>query len=993
MKHLCLLSLFIVQLSQTAAQPLTFDHITINEGLSNNTVYCITQDTDGFMWFGTRDGLSRFDGYDFRVYKSDTDESGSLASNNVQAIHTHKNGDIWLGFRRGGIAILKRTTQTFETLSVRIDSVQDISAVAIQSFFEDAQGDIWVGTAGLGVIQLSYTGQYKNQFASFLADTTRRLQDDHCFSFAEDAQGNIWFGTDGDAVHFYNRHSGAITVIRRSGLYSYRKALLTKGDSVFIGTEGNGLFIYDRRLQSFVAHHLPGRLIRDVHQFRKDEILISTDGNGVYTFNLRDGAIQNHQYSSSLNNSLNTNAIYDVYTDHDGNTWLGTFNGGINVLKVRGAPFYSYIPWSPGLQTPGAFSVLAFHEERDGKILVGLDGGGIWQLTPSVQDHRMTRYELPVSEDVIGNVITSLFRDSYGELWIGSFAHGLTRISADGKRFKRYVYDPSVSGGITNNNIWDITEDQSGIIWIAALGGGVLKYDRNEDRFVSFNPIPGDAESLSDWNARVVYVDGHNRVWIGTEDGGLNLYDREKKGFQSWLFNATDSTGLRSNTVFSIFEDSAGRLWIGTEGGGLLQFHIDENRFTQFSIRDGLQSNVINAIEEDNTGLIWVSTNHGISSLDPVTGVINNFDSHDGLVSDQFNQNASINCSSGELIFGNINGANGFNPALVKENPNPPKVVFTDFQLFNHSVSVEGYKGRKIISAALNDSPEIALWYQDNVFTISFAALEYTNPLKNRYAYRMLGFDEVWNNVDATRRKVTYTNLDPGEYTFEVRATNNNGCWSEEVRRLNLTIAPPFYATTWFRASVFLIGILVLIGVIKFRDAQRREKHNRELLVAEQKILQLKNLNLKEEVQQKNSELSAALLQSAHKNKALDGLKHELAELSVRPSFETEKRSELKGLIRKIEGEIQSVDYWERFQLNFNQIHQDFSEKIHARHPNLTQNDIRLCCLLKINLTNREIAAIQNISIAGVEKSKFRLKRKLSLDPEADLNAHILTFS
>jgi DNA-binding CsgD family transcriptional regulator len=226
-----------------------------------------------------------------------------------------------------------------------------------------------------------------------------------------------------------------------------------------------------------------------------------------------------------------------------------------------------------------------------------------------------------------------------------------------------------------------------------------------------------------------------------------------------------------------------------------------------------------------------------------------------------------------------------------------------------------------------------------------------------------------------------------------VRASNNNGVWSDQVRSLKISIAPPFYATTWFRVSAVLLFVMVLIAVIKFRDARRKERHKQELLVAEQKILQLRNENLADEVRQKNAELSAALLQSAHKNKALDGLKVQLATLSGDREIEGDKRHELGRLMRKIETEIDGVDYWERFQLNFNEVHQEFAEKLHVRHPNLTQNDIRLCCLLKINLTNREIAAIQNISLGGVEKSKFRLKRKLELEGESDLNAYVLGFS
>jgi ligand-binding sensor domain-containing protein/DNA-binding CsgD family transcriptional regulator len=977
------------------SQPLPFDHITINEGLSNNTVYSIVQDLDGFMWCGTRDGLNRYDGYEFKVYKSDAADGSSLPSDIVQSLYVHGNGDLWIGLRRGGIAVLGRETQMFELDPVVIDSVQDLSEVAIQSFFEDSYGDIWVGTAGLGVLQLDSTGNTRLQLASFLTDPSRRLLTNHCFSFAEDIGGNIWIGTDGDAVHVFDRDRATVESVRnRDGesMYSYRKSLLIQGDTLYIGTEGNGVFMLDIKSRSFWGHLLPGLLVRDVNLVRDDELFISTDGAGLYVYHTDIDSLVNYRFSSSSKNSLNTNALYDIYTDRDSNVWIGTFNGGLNVLKARAAPFLSYLPGTQSVQTPGAYSVLSFFEEDDGRVLAGMDGAGIWQFRPSLNKELMTSYPTGVPESVVGEVITALYRDSREALWIGTFAHGVTRVEPDGA-FRNYLYNPDIPDGITNNNIWDITEDQSGNVWLAALGGAIMRYDRNDDSFTHFTPEPGNPQSLSDWNARVVFVDSKNRLWVATEDGGVNLFHRTTGTFTSWGFDPADSTGLRSNSVLCIFEDSSGSIWVGTEGAGLHRLVEDEDRFEQVSIRDGLQSNVINAIEEDRHGLLWISTNDGISSYNPANGDIHNFDSDDGLSSDQFNPDASIHSAGGEIIFGNIRGANGFIAEQVAVNPNPPAVVFTDFQLYNESVEIGRSGGREIISAPLNDSPTVSLSYRENVFTIAFAAIEFTNPSKNKYAYRMLGFEEEWNRVDATTRRATYTNLDPGDYTFEVRASNNNGVWSDQVRRLDITIAPPFYATTGFRVSASVLLILTLLGVIRFRDLRRKDRHNRQLLVAEQKILQLRNRNLKEEVERKNAELSAALLQSAHKNKALDGLKHQLAELSGHSGMKSDERTELRRLIRKIEGEIGSADYWERFQMNFNQIHRQFAEKIHQAHPKLTQNDIRLCCLLKINLTNREIATIQNISLGGVEKSKFRLKRKLDLEPDQDLNAYILNFA
>ncbi len=549
---------------------------------------------------------------------------------------------------------------------------------------------------------------------------------------------------------------------------------------------------------------------------------------------------------------------------------------------------------------------------------------------------------------------------------------------------------PPIPIASTTTNVWDIEEDRAGNLWIGTLGGGLDYFDRSNNTFTHYLPDPTQAGSLSGWNVQLLHIDRQQNLWVGTEYGGLNKLTPGSTHFKNWQHQKEDSLSLRSNSILSLLEDKKGQIWVGTEGGGLHLLSNDEHSFKNYSLREGLPSTVVNAIEEDSQGFLWLSTNLGLSRFDPQQEVFTNFDKNDGLQSNQFNPRASLRSRSGKMYFGGINGFNVFVPDSIRSNANRPGIVITAFLLFNEPVPVGDYKGRKLITKPLNEEPRIQLNYTDDVFTIRFAALEYTNPAKNAVAYQLEGFDDEWNFVDARHRTATYTNLDAGEYTFLLKAANNSGMWSEHIKRLYIVILPPFWETWWFRLLLALAFIGLIFLYIAYLDDKRKEEHQKQLLKAEQEILRLKNEKLGEEINQKNAQLSAALLQSAHKNNTLDDLKRQLKEQSLQETTQ-QQRSELRRLIRKIDTEINSIDYWEQFQLNFDQIHQQFSKKLHEKHPQLTPNDIRLCCLIKINMTNREIAAIQNISIAGIEKSKYRLKKKLHLDKDSDLNQYILS--
>lgn len=973
------------------AQNFTFKRLTINQELSNNTIYAIAEDADGFLWFGSRDGLNKYDGYEFTVFKSDPSDSLSLPGNNIQALFAHPNGDLWIGLRQAGLCILDRATQQFR-VNPFSQVYEDWRAVSIQAIFRDSKGYMWLGSSGRGVVRISPDNQKLEYFGVEAPAPKRHLQEHSCFSFAEDQAGNVWMGTNGHRLHCYLRGKDSVMVVEddpASGIdmYSYTKSLLIKDGILWIGTEGNGVIRYDIGSGKFLGKALGNALVKDLILYQ-GMTLISTDGDGLFLTKDDGRTYQAVQSIPHLHNSLNTDALYDLFADSRQNLWIGSFNGGVNLYTPHKNEFQTYPQISGSLEAPGSQSVLAFLEDKEGFIWIGKDGGGLVRVHPSGQTNATYRADPSKPGSISSDVVTAVYQDSKGRFWAGTFSRGLDLFDPQRGTLENFRNDALDSFSISNDNVWSVVEDSRGNLWIGTLGGGLNRFDFEKKKFYRYTPdtnIPPRPGRLFDWNVRVLLVDRQDNLWVGTEFGGLNKRDPATGQFSHWLANTGDSTALQSNFILCLHLDRKGRLWVGTEGGGL-HLMLKEGVFKNYAIKDGLPSNVINAIEEDGSGTLWISTNRGLAALNPETGMVATFDQHDGLQSNQFNPGASLRTRKGEIYFGGVLGLNSFIPENIVVDSLPAKVVFTDFKLFNKSLPASA-------CGPLNESPVIDLHYTDNVFTIEFAALEFNNPAKYQYAYRLLGFEEEWNVVNAKQRRATYTNLNAGEYTFQVRASKSKGVWSEQPIEMVIRVSPPFWKTWWFRAVVTLLAISAVVTFLGFLDSKRMETHQKRLMKAEQEILKLRNERLSEEVQEKNAQLSAALLQTAHKNTSLDKLKKQLLDIGRDKTADATQKKEIRQLVRKIDSELSSEDYWEQFQLNFDQVHQQFSQLLHLRHPELTPNEIRLCCLLRINMTNREIASIQNISLSAVEKSKYRLKKKLGLDREADLNAYVLGIS
>ncbi|MFK7906904.1 MAG: two-component regulator propeller domain-containing protein [Chitinophagales bacterium] len=1014
---LLLLSLFIR--GEEIDTAIHFDHLTIQEGLSHNTVYCLLQDQNGYIWIGTQNGLNKYDGYTFEIHRSNGKKAAAngFVGKSVSALFEDSQGNMWVGTRMQGINFRPKTSDKF--IHLQLEAVfAAILGYEITSFFEDKAGNIWISTLGGGILKYNLKTKTSEHFNARKSG----LHNDFTFDILEDKYGTIWAVTAGFGLNYLSKGKDQfslsnVNLPNTPNMSGYRKTLFLNDEYLWIGTEGTGLYrmrIKDQDYTHFgkgtADNDLNSNVVRDIFEAKGGQLFIATDGGGLNVLDKNTGKISKYGYQIGETTALNSNALFCFLEDRTGNIWIGTYNGGINIHKTHKTWFEFFTPLSNQGNALAHRSVLSLFQGKDGKIWVGTDGGGLNWLTPQNDHFSIPSFKHNNSDpqSIAGNVVKTIFEDSQSRLWIGLFGTGLDMYNPTSQKFQHYKNEYDDSNSLSENNVWSIAERKDGKLWIGTIGNGLNLFNPETEKFTVFKHNPAEANSLAENNIMVVFVSKDDQVWIGTADKGLNTWDDTRSLFLHYNHNPEDSLSISNDEIRAIFEDSRGNIWIGTEGGGLNRW-LGDGKFERLTKEDGLIANSIMGITEDQDSMIWLTTFEGISRLNPKTRAVRNFDFHSGQNNNQFNQMASLRAMDGKLFFGGINGLNAIRPEQIKENDIQPNLVFTDFKVFHKSIPVGKLpNGQTILEQPIEQAKEVTLSYFDNSFSIDFAAIDYTNPLENTFSYKMEGFDEHWQSTSLGQHSATYTNLDPDTYTFKVRH-------KDTTTSIEVHIHPPFWQTIWFRVLV-LILLAGLIGTGMFLLVKRREAvHKQELLEAKGKILQLSNekleadqknlqLNnenleaqsenlqlqnekLETEVNAKNSKLMFSAVQMAHKNEILTKIKKELRAFQKEPDTKL-----LRQLQLMLNRELENENYWEEFNLYFNQVDQNFIQAILKKHPQLTKNDLRMCTLMRINLSTKEIASLLNVSVRGVEQSRYRLKKRIGLEKEEDLLKYVMEF-
>jgi ligand-binding sensor domain-containing protein/DNA-binding CsgD family transcriptional regulator len=1011
-----------------------FEHITINNGLPHSTVYRVLQDKKGFMWFGTQRGLVRYDGYECRIWQHLQDGTNLLGTS-VHGLLEDKKGNVWVGTYSGSLCVRAADTGIFKCLTTDTTLFKALIGQRIQSIFEDNLGKIWIGTLDNGILVFdptTYTTQHFNQQNSHLSNNA-------VFAFAQDKSGRIWVATSGEGINYFdeNTHTFQQQNTDQPNLNGYQKTLLLdKKNNLWIGSDGTGLYKMD--LASSIIQHFDLKpngkgtnvpAVMSLALTKAQHLLIATDGGGLNVLNPETNVFHALKSENAKIGTLNTNALFEVCIDKNENIWLATFNGGVNVHKAHQIRFDYFSHTGSRTDELSNRSILGLCQTNDGNIWIGTDGGGL-----NLLDSKKNRFSVIKNTNKGQNaVVKTIFEDQQKRLWLGYFHGGLALYDRKNGKFQHYLNNPSDSSTLSNNSVWSIAADASGKLWVGTVGNGINLFDPKTQKFQRLHSNPRDTTSLSHDGIMVVFVDKKHNMWVGTEHSGLNLYNRDKHNFTRFQHHANHSASISSDYIRAIFEDSRGKLWIATEGGGINEW-LGAGKFKHFTTQNGLISDAIMGISEDKNGYLWLSSLEGISRFDTEKGVFEHFKFNktlDGL-SNQFNQAAILRTHEGEMMFGGINGLNVIHPEKMMTNTVKPRIVFTDFKVFDASI-LNGVlpDGRVIFQENISETHKINLSYQDNAFSIGFASLDFTAPTRNQYAYKMEGFDKDWHFNTAEQRLITYTNLDAGKYTFRVHGTNSSGAWSDNEASLQITIYPPFWKTIGFRLLMIFLGIGLAIIAARIyltrRETMLRQRVleseqsvlslQNEKLAATQKILHLKNQHLEAEqeilslhnqqladnqsiltlkneklgaeITTKNNELMSKAMQMAHKNELLLNIKTDLD--AMKTASETDRTKSLRALTRMLESEIENKESWEQFLSYFDEVNHNFIQQLQTIHPNLTQNDRRMCALTRLNMSNREIATLLNISITGVEKSRYRLKKRLDLTIEEDLYRYLMS--
>ena len=976
--------------SQPVRTPVSFDHLTVEDGLSHNTVYALLQDQSGLIWIGTRYGLNRFDGYECKVFLPDEKPGRSLWAPTVQTLTEDRSGKIWIGHREGGISIFDPQTGQFERFFSDETTGVDWNKTSIRRIYEDRKGYVWIGTINHGVFVFNEKRRLVEHLCNACQPAGKSLTSDFVFDFLEDNRGTVWIATDGHGLNGYDlasKRTFSFNAPDSLNMQSFEKSLcLDRQGNLWIGTTGSGLYKYDFSNRQFTHFYhqknkpdgLSHNRVTDLSLDSAGNLWVATDGGGLNIFDPATGHFQHITSTAGYPQALNTDAVYKLMSDRMGNLWVGTFNGGVNIRKAFPPPFFIHENQNE-YHRMGLRSVLALKKGFRGKIWLGTDGGGLF----AAETHGKS-FDLKPVEKVAIKAVTCLAAAGEDSLWVGSFAEGLACLDIRTGQVRYFLHRPGDPASLSHNNVWDLEVDSAGGLWIGTLGGGLNYLAPGTSVFRRWQPEPSNPNSIASVQVVDVLTDRNKRfLWVATEDKGLDRLDLQTGEFLHFSKESTDpARHLSGNNLQCLFQDRQGRIWAGTEFNGLNCILPDHKKILHFDTEDGLPSNMINSIVGDDGGFLWIGTQKGIIRWDPERHVSLSFGTDDNLRNNQYNPRAALFLPDGRLLFGGSNGFSMLESNSIQPNLNVPEVVFTGMRLAGQPVPVGPWNGRTILNGNLNAAgARVHLTYADRGLIIEFTSTDYTDPAKNRFACRLEGFEKHWNFLDAGQRRATYSSLKGGKYILKVKASNNDHDWSEE-RSLSIEVEPPFWQKWWFiiLATALLAGLgyLVVTYMLEHEKAVYQEKS----FLAEQEIMRLKNENLEKEIEAKQSRLSASMLQSAHKNQFLADLKSDIQKLERHDP-------ELRKVVRAIDNELNQEDYWEQFQLTFNQTHQEFVQQLEQRHPDISNTDVRLCCFIRMGMSNAEIASVLNITVNGVEQGKYRLKKKLNLEKEASVNDYI----
>lgn len=841
-------------------QDYKFSHLSVEEGLSQTVVNCIMQDNQGFMWFGTQEGLNRYDGFNFKVFKRDPQDSNSVANNFIYTIYQDQEGMIWIGTNGGGLDMFNPITESFTHYPNKPTDVTTISSNSVRVIREDQHHNLWIGTDdGLNLFDRS-----SKKFARFVNNPNDpfSLPANRIFDILEDETGNLWIGTYGRGLCMFDQVSRKFSnymmsdiditrlypstvyddVRRRAQCNQVRSLFAFDKEHLWIGTEA-GIAILNTRTHVFEkAMYSDGTAnsLAEARVFAMCDDLMGSLWIGIYdgsldVYNKATGEIQH--YSPNERDQFAFASIQPkcIYRDRAGNMWAGTNGKGVQVY-FRSTSAISHLRRSerPGVgnNTLMSSAILSVIEDKKGIMWIGTDGGGVTSYNR--KNGQYTQY--PELSTAINNAVLSILEGSDGTLWVGTYGEGLNRRDPSTGKIKSYTPDNQLDDG----TILCLAEDpKDKSIWFGTFGAGIYRLDPKTDSLTQFT---SDNSALPSDIIFNLYFDKTGTLWIGTRGGGACKRARDGT-FTTYAHDDRDRTSLSNDLVYCITEDHEGNVWMGTSNG-LNKFDALTGKFTNYYERNGLPSDNIYAVVPDDNGFLWLSHNKGLTRFNPnVQGTEKQFINYGpaaGVQPSEFNQGAFGRNKDGLLFFGGQKGLNIVEINKLKVEVTPPPVLVTSFKRFGIEIKLD---------SSILSKRKIAVTWRENYFLFEAIVLDFVDPTKNLYQYKLEGFDDDWSPV-TTNRFISYTNLPGGNYTLHIRGSDSNGNWNEIGTSIAIFVEPPWWKTNWFYTICVVVIIAGVIGFTRYRT-RAIKKENR--------ILEARVEERTHELAQKNADITASI--------------------------------------------------------------------------------------------------------------------------------------
>ena len=807
-----LISIVLVQLP-VKGQELSFNQLMTKNGLSQNSIFAIAQDSQGFMWFGSRYGLNRYDGNRFRLYKSTTADTNTLSDDYINALFSDSKKELWVG-TSNGLNRFDPKKNSFERIYLREGQINK-SNTPIISIYEDRKGNLWVAAKN-GLYLLSDRKTKKFSPARQLG-LDKKIAGSEVQSLYEDSKGDFWIGTNNGLgrlrfsnnklkiLQFFTHAAGQPESLSDNSVTAITEDL---EHNLWIGTENGGINLFHKTTNTFsrylhkegVKNSLVHNAVRKIIRDKKGQLCIGTQ-EGLSLFDPAKKTFQTYQHRTAVNQSLNQNSIYSLYEDHSGSLWIGTYYGGINVAYAHATNFktFQYNEKQTGISHNVISSIIADQNEN---LWIGTEGGGLNYFDQ--QRRQFSSYKVKAADlsSLGSDLVKVIYKDRTGDIWVGTHGGGLNLFDPASHSFKRFL----VTGKeikTSRSEIVALLEDDRGALWIGSQTG-IRIFNKSKTSLSPYPEIPA-IRKIRDHNVKFLFEDSRKNIWIAATTG-LYLLDANRQSLQSFkLPRGSNSVNNNANFINCIQEDKAGNIWIGLYYGGLSKYEISRKIFSKtYTTKDGLSHNNVVGILEDGKQQLWISTSNGLSRFNPKNQTFRTYTTSDGLAGDEFNYNSFFKTKAGEMYFGGYNGLTHFFPDQIEKNEEQASIAFTGLKLFNNPVSIHAADG--LLKEDIGFTEKLVFHYGQNVFAIEFALLNYIKSNKNKYAYKLEGINEEW--IESRSPVATYTNLPSGTYTLLVKGANNDGIWSETAS-MQIEILPPIWKTWW--AYIFYAALLGLI--------------------------------------------------------------------------------------------------------------------------------------------------------------------------------------